>query len=320
MSRLIASILMRSRPSAADDTASSTGPGEVLRARGLSPKKRLGQNFLVDPHAARVVADAVTAPGDATVVEIGAGLGALTRLLLPTARRVLAIERDRDLVPILEKEFGGAIQSGHLGLVTGDALDLDWGELLGSAPSPRVLAGNLPYFITGRLVERAIHLATSIDRAVFMVQAEVADRLLAAPDTESYGALTVFVQAAFDVRRLLTVKGGAFYPRPDVDSAVVVMTPRRPPRAEETPAFRSVVKAAFGARRKTLRNAWKGIFHWSRERLEQVAEGAGISLDVRGETLEVEAFSRVAAKAEAAEKGQPLGVSVVGEAAGPEPQ
>jgi 16S rRNA (adenine1518-N6/adenine1519-N6)-dimethyltransferase len=210
---------------------------------------------------------------------------------------VIAIERDRDLVPILQGELAGAIRTGQLKLVTGDALDVDWAQFLEQGEGPRVLAGNLPYCITGRLVERAIGLAARIDRAVFMVQAEVADRLIAAPDSEAYGALTVFAQAAFDVRRALTVKGGAFYPRPGVDSAVVILTPRRPPRADETFAFRCVVKAAFGARRKTLRNAWKGLFGWSREALAEAAESAGVSLDVRGETLDVEAFARVAGRA-----------------------
>lgn len=271
---------------------------ELLRARGLSPKKRFGQNFLADPHAARIIAEAATTPPGGSVLEIGAGLGALTRPLLERAARVTAIERDRDLVPILAAELGDAVAAGRLEIVEADALDVDWAAALAPGPLPRVLAGNLPYLITGKLVERAVGIAEAIDRAVFMVQAEVADRLAAAPDSEAYGALSVFVQAAFDVRRILTVKGGAFYPRPEVDSAVVLLSPHRPRRAAETSAFRALVKAAFGARRKTLRNAWKGIFGWSREELEANAKQAGISLDARGETLDVEAFARLARTAE----------------------
>src|SRR5262249_31443367 len=146
-------------------------------------------------------------------------------------------------------------------------------------PAPRVVAGNLPYLITGRLLERATTIADAIDRAVFMVQAEVADRLAAPPGGDAYGALSVFVQAAFDVQRILVVRGGAFYPRPDVDSAVVALTPRRPRRAEETDAFRAAVRAAFATRRKTLRNAWKGLYGWSREELAARAAEVGISLD-----------------------------------------
>lgn len=271
---------------------------DLLRAHGLAPKKRFGQNFLADPHAARLIAEAATTPPGGTVLEIGAGLGALTRPLLERAAHVVAVERDRELVPILTVELAAAIASGKLTLVDGDALDVDWAASVASGPAPHTLAGNLPYLITGKLLERAVGLADQIERAVFMIQAEVADRLAAEPDTESYGALTVFVQAAFSVRKILTVKGGAFYPRPEVDSAVVLLVPHRPRRAAETQAFRSVVKAAFGARRKTLRNAWKGLFGWSKEELERHAAEAGISLDARGETLGVEAFARIAGMAE----------------------
>jgi 16S rRNA (adenine1518-N6/adenine1519-N6)-dimethyltransferase len=270
---------------------------EMLRARGLAPKKRFGQNFLADAHAARAIAEAATTPEGGTVVEIGAGLGALTRPLLERAARVTAIEFDRDLVPILREELSEVIAAGRLEIVEGDAADVDWSAKLQGGPKPHVIAGNLPYLITGKLVEKAVILADAIDRAVFMVQAEVADRLAAQPDTDAYGALTVFVQAAFDVKRILTVKGGAFYPRPEVDSAVVLLVPRRPRRAEETRAFRAAVKAAFGARRKTLRNAWKGLYGWSREELEANATEAGIDLGARGETLAVEDFARIANRA-----------------------
>lgn len=271
---------------------------ETLRARGLAPKKRFGQNFLADAHAARTIAEAATTPEGGTVVEIGAGLGALTRPLLERAARVIAIEFDRDLVPILREDLAEVIAAGRLEIIEGDAADVDWRAKLAGGPRPHVIAGNLPYLITGKLVEKAVGLAAHVDRAVFMVQAEVADRLAAAPDTESYGALSVFVQAAFDVKRILTVKGGAFYPRPEVDSAVVQLSPQRPPRAEETKAFRAAVKAAFGARRKTLRNAWKGLYGWSREALEAKASEAGIDLQARGETLRVEDFARLAALAD----------------------
>lgn len=267
---------------------------DLLRARGLAPKKRFGQNFLTDLHAARTIAEAATTPPGGTVLEIGAGLGALTRPLLERAARVVSIEFDRDLVPILAAELSEPIASGKLTLVEADAMDVDWAGRLAEGPAPRVLAGNLPYLITGKLVERAVQLAHVVDRAVFMIQSEVVDRLAAPPDGEAYGALSVFVQAAFDVKRVLTVKGGAFYPRPEVDSAVVLLTPHRPRRAEETPAFRAAVKAAFGARRKTLRNAWKGLYGWSKEELEARAAAVGIDLTARGETLAVEDFARIA--------------------------
>jgi 16S rRNA (adenine1518-N6/adenine1519-N6)-dimethyltransferase len=278
---------------------------EMLRARGLAPKKRFGQNFLADQHAARTIAEAATTPPGGTVVEIGAGLGALTRPLLERAARVTAIEFDRDLVPILREELAEPMAAGRLEIVEGDAAEVDWAARVAGGPRPHVIAGNLPYLITGKLIEKAVGLADSIDRAVFMIQAEVADRLAAQPDTEAYGALSVFVQAAFEVKRILSVKGGAFYPRPEVGSAVVLMVPHRPRRAEETPAFRAAVKAAFGARRKTLRNAWKGLYGWSKEELEARASAVGIDLGARGETLPVEAFARIAAAGSIPADGSP---------------
>ena len=280
---------------------------ERLRARGLAPKKRFGQNFLVDTEASRRIAEAATSPPGGTVLEIGAGLGALTRPLLDRAARVIAVERDRDLAPILREDLADPIAAGRLQIVEADAAQLDWlaafAALTGpagserDAPRPHVVAGNLPYQITGRLLEISTQVADAIDRAVFMVQLEVAERLLAAPGTSSYGALTVFVRAAFDVRRLLTARAGAFYPRPEVDSAVIVLEPLRPRRAEETDAFRQAVRAAFGTRRKTLRNAWKGLYGWSAEELARHAAEAGVSLDARGETLDVDDFARIAAAA-----------------------
>jgi 16S rRNA (adenine1518-N6/adenine1519-N6)-dimethyltransferase len=157
------------------------------------------------------------------------------------------------------------------------------------------VAGNVPYLITGLLLELAIGAADDLDAVVFMVQKEVADRLIARPGTKEYGALTVFVRAAFHVERLLIVRAGAFFPRPDVDSAVVKLTPERPRRASETETFRAVVKAAFGMRRKTLRNAWRGVCGWSGEELAARAAAAEISLDARGETLTVDQFRKMAA-------------------------
>jgi 16S rRNA (adenine1518-N6/adenine1519-N6)-dimethyltransferase len=268
---------------------------ERLRSRGLSPKKRFGQNFLVDPGASRAIAEAATTPSGGTVLEIGPGLGALTRPLLERAERVVAIERDRDLVPILREEFAEPIETGRVEVIENDAMHVDWMAALEGGPEPRTIAGNLPYQITGALLERAVGLASRIDRAVFMVQAEVAERLLASPGSKTYGVLTVFTQAAFEVRRVLSVKAGAFYPRPEVDSAVVLLVPHRPARAEETEAFREAVRAAFGARRKTLRNAWRGLYGLSPKALEARAAEADISLDARGETLSVEQFARFAA-------------------------
>jgi 16S rRNA (adenine1518-N6/adenine1519-N6)-dimethyltransferase len=266
----------------------------VLRAAGLAPKKRFGQNFLVTDRVVQRVATTCVPDaevGRARVIELGAGLGALTSELATRAAHVIAVERDRDLVPLLRSALAEAIAANVVEILEADAQTLDVSALLANAPATRVLAGNLPYQITGRLLTLAVEAATHVDRVVFMVQEEVADRLLALPATKEYGALTVFVRAAFDVARAMTVAPGSFYPPPGVTSTVVVLTPH--PRARETPELRALVKAAFGARRKTLRNAWRPLFD-DADALARFASGCGISLDARGETLDVEDFARAA--------------------------
>jgi 16S rRNA (adenine1518-N6/adenine1519-N6)-dimethyltransferase len=271
----------------------SRDPRAVLRTAGLRPKKRFGQNFLVAEPIARAIAEACVRAdevGRARVVEIGAGTGALTRLLAPRARSVVAVEHDRELVPLLE----GELAETGVRVLEGDAQEVDLRDLLGEAEaeSPRVLCGNLPYALTGQLLRRAVDHARGLERVVFMVQSEVADRLTAKPGTKAWGGLTVFVRAAFDVRRVLRASPGAFHPPPEVSSAVVELTPLRPPRAEETERFRALVRAAFEARRKTLRNAWSRLA--PADAIEQAAARAGVSLDARGETLDVEDFARMA--------------------------
>ena len=229
--------------------------------------------------------------GRARVVEIGAGTGVLTQLLAGRTRTVAAIERDRDLVPLLRREMADA----GVRVVEADAQTVDLAALLGDPEpgSPRVLCGNLPYAITGPLLRRTMEHAAYVERVVFMVQDEVADRLGAHPGTKAWGALTVFMRAAFDVRRVLRAPPGAFHPAPEVSSAVVELVPVRPPRATETGRFRALVRGAFGARRKPLRNAWSRLAP-AAATLEAAAAQAGVSLAARGETLDVEAFARMA--------------------------
>jgi 16S rRNA (adenine1518-N6/adenine1519-N6)-dimethyltransferase len=268
-------------------------PRALLDRRGLRPKHSFGQNFLSDPGISARIAELATTPAGGTVVEIGAGLGALTRPLLARAARVVAIERDRDLVPVLTEDLASEVAGEKLRILEADAKTADFRALLADGPRPHVLAGNLPYQLSGFLLERAMGMASSIDAAVFMLQLEVVERLSAAPSSSEYGALTVFTQAAFRVNRAFVVSRGSFYPQPNVDSAVVVLTPREEGITEETAAFRAVVKGAFSQRRKTLRNAWRSL-PLDKDGLARAAAGAGIDLDLRGETLDVAAFARMA--------------------------
>ncbi len=233
------------------------------------------------------IADLAAPDGMGTVVEIGAGLGALTAPLLVRCRRLIAIERDRDLVPILRERFA---EDAGLEVLEADAVTVNWADILESGPAPRAIAGNLPYQITGRLLRRVVENAGAITRAVVMVQREVADRLVAGPGTANYGALSVFVQAAFSVERAMNVSAGAFAPQPRVGSAVVLLVPTQ--RAEETVMFRNLVQKAFGARRKKLSNAWRSLAE--RAVLDQAAAEAAVDLGARGETLSVEQFAAMA--------------------------
>ncbi len=277
-------------------TVFGASPKALLASHGLRAKRHFGQNFLSDTRLAARIAEWATTPSGGTVVEIGAGLGALTLPLLDRAARVLAIERDRDLVAALRAELAAPIAEGRLTLVEADAKTVDVADLFRNTPHPRVIAGNLPYQITGPLLEKTAASRPLLERAVLMVQLEVADRIAAAAGSPSYGALSVFIQAQYRTRRALVVRRGAFYPQPNVDSAVVLLDALTPPITEETAAFRAVVKAAFAQRRKKLRNAWSGLVAGSLEDLKSAAERAGVDLDARGESLTVEQFARMAAE------------------------
>jgi 16S rRNA (adenine1518-N6/adenine1519-N6)-dimethyltransferase len=270
-------------------------PKATLQRFDLRAKKSFGQNFLADQALVDRIA-ALAGPKPTQVVEIGAGLGGLTARLLARGHRVVAVERDRDMARVLRELFADALCEGTLELLEADAKTTDLAVHL--RPGPAVLMGNLPYQITGALLQRAVELRDSFETNVFLVQREVADRITAAPGTKIYGALSVFCQAAFDVNRAFIVRRGAFYPQPNVDSAVVVLRRQDAPRAQETPAFRELVRRAFRERRKVLRNAWRGVLGASTLELEAAANAADVRLDARGETLDVEAFARMAAQLE----------------------
>lgn len=266
----------------------------MLERYGLRPKYSFGQNFLADERLAARVAETCAA-GGGSVVELGAGLGALTRPLLASgAAWVLAVERDRDLVPALGKELSAEVEAGRLEIREADAKSVDFVAAFEGRPRPHVVAGNLPYQISGPLLEKAIRGAPGIQRAVFLLQLEVADRLAAGPGGEAYGALSVFAQRAFRVERAFVVRRGAFYPQPNVDSAVVALTPRG--AGPETEEFRQLVRRAFEQRRKQLKNAWSGLFEARGLELTAAATRAGIDLSARGESLAVADFDRMAAE------------------------
>lgn len=265
-------------------------PQQWLSSLGLEAKKSFGQNFLSDPSILDRMAEQIR--GAEIAIEIGPGLGALTTALLKTGIKVIAIERDRDLIPILTEHFSEAISSGQLRILEGDAKTVDYDALI---EGKTALIGNLPYQITGQLLELACGLSSKLCSASFLVQLEVAERIVSPPRTKTYGALSVFCQASFDGKKAFLVKPGAFHPKPNVNSAVVRLVPRSS-KIPESIWFRQLVWAGFEQRRKTLRNSWSKLA--STEIMRAAAESVGIRLEQRAEELTVEQFGALAVQLE----------------------
>lgn len=260
-----------------------------LSAAGLRPKKSWGQNFLTDGSVHQTIASALGSTPGATVVELGAGLGALTHYLVEGGACVVAIERDRELVPLLREQFAG---QERLEVIESNAATLDFGALCNRLDVASVrVAGNLPYQLSSRILVSLADAADFVERAVVLVQREVADRLAAAPGGKQRGLLSVLVQRRFAVRRLRTVPPGAFHPPPKVHSAVVEL--RRERTEIDLDVDRALVEVArlgFVARRKSLRNNYKQ--HVSD--VEALFSSAGIDSIRRAETLSLEEWARLA--------------------------
>jgi 16S rRNA (adenine1518-N6/adenine1519-N6)-dimethyltransferase len=245
------------------------------------PRKRFSQNFLVDRHYIARIIDAIAPQRGDRLVEIGPGRGALTRPLLERIERLTLLEIDRDLAAALVAELGGRVD-----VIVGDALEFD----LATLGRDLRIVGNLPYHISSPLLFHCARYTPLIRDMHFMLQAEVVDRMAAAPGTAEYGRLSVTLQSQFDVRKLFRVPAGAFHPAPAVESAVVRLTPlgEKEPTLSDRTLFEKVVAAGFGQRRKTLRNALAKFVAG-----EALAE-LGIDPGARAETLTVGQFVAIA--------------------------
>ncbi len=249
------------------------------------PKKQLGQHFLADRHYIDRIVMAVNPKEGDFLVEIGPGQGAITLPLLRQHPRLTVIEFDRDLIAPLT---AAAAPLGELTIVHRDVLQVDFTELAGEGKLR--LVGNLPYNISSPILFHALDHAAAISDMTFMLQKEVVDRMAAAPGSKVYGRLSVMLQAWCEVTSLFVVPPGAFRPPPKVDSAVARLVPRDPAKVgiEDPQRFAAVVKAAFGQRRKTLRNALDGVC------CPAQFEAAGVRSDARAEQLEVADFIALA--------------------------
>lgn len=242
------------------------------------PKKRFGQHFLTDRHYLRRIVEAIDARPGQSMVEIGPGSGLMTAELAPRVGHLHVVEIDRDLAAQLRERFSPDQVTVH----EADALGFDFAALA----SPLRVVGNLPYNVSSPILFRMVEIADGVSDCVFMLQREVVDRMVAQPDTADYGRLSVMLQYRFTMAMAFAVPPGAFTPPPKVDSAVVRMAPLPADRlrARDEARFAAMVTAAFGQRRKTLRNATRNLLP------PEAFTRAGIDPGRRGETLSVEEF------------------------------
>lgn len=269
-----------------------TSPRILLAAHGLRPHKRLGQNFLADSSAVQRILDRSQVGKEDVVVEIGAGLGALTIPLALAVRRVYAIEKDRRLGDILKERLQEQ-KISNVDVLEADILNFDLTGLARQADSQLTVFGNLPYNISSQILIRLIDCRRHVSRAVLMFQRELADRLTASPGGKEYGRITAMLAYCAATKRLCRVGAKSFFPSPQVDSEVIEIrftAADRHPHHDEARLFR-LIAAAFGKRRKTLKNALTAseIVIDAHEAV-QALERAGIRPDRRAETLSPEEF------------------------------
>ena len=273
-----------------------TSDARVLLDRyGLRAKKAFSQNFLVSDRAFAAIVDATVRSDADWIVEIGAGLGTLTARLAERvpAGKVIALELDRDMLAVLRAEYTAVT---NLVVEETDAMKYDLAAVAKQRGAPIAVCGNLPYQIASQLMFRVIEARTSVTHAVMMIQKEMADRLVAPPGGKDYGALGVMIRTYADVSTVARVGAGSFIPPPKVDSTVIKLTPLvdakpRVPIADE-PHYSRVVHAAFGQRRKTLRNALRAVFDESG--VDAALAETKIDGQRRGETLDIAEFGALA--------------------------
>jgi 16S rRNA (adenine1518-N6/adenine1519-N6)-dimethyltransferase len=269
--------------------------------RAPKRKPKLGQNFLVDASGALRVVEALGNVADRTVIEIGPGRGVLTDLLIPRARRVIAVELDRVLAAQLRMRYA---TRANVEILESDFVTAEFSSMLGRRPGPLHdlrptqpetvdLVGNLPYYITSDIVLRILELHRNIERAVIMVQREVADRIAAAPGSRDYGLLSATVQMFARVEKVFTLPPTAFSPPPDVYSTVLrlTMAPRLAELQVEEEPFVSFLKLAFAQKRKTLANNLRASYDLAS--IRSALKAAGIRADVRAEALSLEKTASV---------------------------
>ncbi len=274
----------------------------LLAKYSISPTKRFGQHFLLDKGIMMVIIRTAEVNSGDTVVEVGPGLGEMTKLLASKVKRVIAIEVDESMVALLKEQLEGY---DNIVLHRGDVLKFDflsesqkWGEKL-------KVVSNLPYNISTQLLFRFVEMREVFSGITLMLQKEVAERIVAIPGGKQYGVISVLLQIYCDASIRCIVSPSSFYPRPKVESAVVRFDFLQNPRVEigDEAIFRKVVKASFGHRRKTLKNALKTFFNMEEGEIEVDLRKAGIDMRRRGETLTLREFAALSGVISTAAKG-----------------
>ena len=266
-----------------------------LKNYKIRPNKKLGQNFLVDDKVLEEIVALYDLKKDEVVVEIGAGLGALTTRLAPRVRKVLAIEIDKALVGLLKDEI---VKDKNVEVITQDVLLFDFPEVAKLYGGKLKVLGNIPYSISAPLLFKLLEYKNSLSMAILMFQNEVADRIVANPGTKDYGVLSVFSQISAAVSKELLIPRYSFYPQPKVDSAVVrfVFSDSFIIGIKDERIFKSVVRASFAQRRKTLKNTLKNTLNLDIPFSDvlNAVKACGIDPERRGETLSLKEFKDLA--------------------------
>ena len=261
---------------------------QIVNKYGFKFTKSLGQNFLIDESVLMDIVNGAAVDDKDMVIEIGPGIGTLTRVLLSRAKVVNAVELDSKLIPILQEELK---EYDNLTLIHKDALKLDYNELIGEEKSVKIVA-NLPYYITTPIISYLLTGGYKFKSLTVMIQKEVAERIAAKEDCKEYGALSLLVQYYCDVEVIRKVPPTSFIPQPKVDSLVIRMdrldTPKVKPKSIEL--FFRIIRESFNMRRKTLWNSLKGL-KLSSDNMTEAFQAAGINPIRRGETLSIFEFA-----------------------------